>query len=95
MKLIIAYANVMGASNNSNVSITAAGCFMRLIQTIGGTTSVSPIASIPVRVDLFGVGGSESMFLPLSTGEGLTVVCSANVPSLFRALLSGYFVPLP
>ena len=94
-KLIVTYANLWGSSSNSGVRITSAGCTLILV-TSGGTSTVG---SIPLQVNGLsgglGVGASQTMFLPLSPGEGLALDCFTDVTSFIEGTFAGYFVPSP
>ena len=88
---IVTFLNVIGFSNNSTVPLTDGECFLRLsIVNSSGPT----IGSIPTRINMGTVVGSESAFLPINEGEGLTVQCAATPSNAeFRINVSGYFVP--
>jgi len=94
-KLIVAYANLWGSAASSGSRITAGGCVLVLLTS----TTTSIFGSMPLQANGmdggFGVGANQSMFLPLSHGEGLGLDCFTNVTSFIEATFGGYFVPSP
>jgi hypothetical protein len=94
-KFIVAYMNMLGQSNISGSPITDAGCQIRLLTGSSDTL----FGALPMRVDLAGASGSEAMFLPLSPGEGLAMLCFVTGPTREQVswfgTVGGYFVPSP
>src|SRR5262249_47572192 len=94
-KFIVTYFHLVGISNSSSDPLVSGGCFTRLL-TLPATSA--PFGSIPLQRNDEALVGSETAFLPFSSGEGLGVACRATTASgnreniMFVLSVGGYFV---
>jgi hypothetical protein len=100
---ILTYASAVGRPNHSAAVITAAECQLMLRHTQG--SDILEFTGVPLPMKASGLGaasGSEPMYLPIKTGEGVSARCAASgveggsVSSLaasWNVVLGGYFTP--
>jgi hypothetical protein len=84
---ITSHLSAYGSSNISG-DLTRAICIL-FIATGESHASAGAFPLIPNSGDFV---GSQQMFLPLSAGERLEMVCSANQTASFYTTVAGYFV---
>ena len=95
--LILTHLNAIAFSNLSNQPFTEASCTAYLkTPAPGGGNLLTPFLGVPVERAPNGTFfGSMPLFLPLSEGEGLNVLCVGQplVSQGFRVTAGGYLVP--
>jgi len=100
--LILTYANASGFPNDSRNAITSADCQIDLVQTQGSDILTGHLAALPVKASGLGsAAASESMYLPIKSGEGIAVGCRAtgtssgtpvlSLDTTWYVVLGGYF----
>jgi hypothetical protein len=90
---VLSHVTIQGYALTIGNPLHSGSCSLYFMWKENDTESARSVGMIPVQINGIYAAGSELMFIPFASNEGLNVFCNADVPAGWNMMLSGYFVP--